>query len=202
MSATGQPRARRQSPDDRRRELLDATVASLAQLGARGTTGREICRRAGVSHGLLRHYFQNPDNLLLETYEALCERFLRHVEDTIEAHRGSPREALSLYFATSFSEEWAAQEIIAAWFVFWQLVRSREDFAEVSARFNARLRGLVEMLLHGLSAPCAVPLEDAVAIISNLIDGLWIDYYLAPARAPTARCVALCEQVVALMFPD
>lgn len=27
-------------------------------------TGREICRQAGVSHGLLRHYFQKPDNLL------------------------------------------------------------------------------------------------------------------------------------------
>ena len=61
-------RASRQAPDVRRHDLLAATINCLARLGPRGTTGREICRQAGVSHGLLRHYFADPENLLLETY--------------------------------------------------------------------------------------------------------------------------------------
>jgi AcrR family transcriptional regulator len=70
------PRVRRQPPAERRQELLAATVTCLARLGPRGATGREICREAGVSHGLLRHYFANPDNLLLETYRMLWTQYL------------------------------------------------------------------------------------------------------------------------------
>ena len=68
-AVTPRRRVRRQAPTVRRQDLLAVTISCLARLGARGTTGREICRQAGVSHGLLRHYFKNPENLLLETYQ-------------------------------------------------------------------------------------------------------------------------------------
>lgn len=56
-------RTRREPPAVRRQDLIDVTVTCLARFGPRGATGREICRQAGVSHSLLRHYFRNPDRL-------------------------------------------------------------------------------------------------------------------------------------------
>jgi TetR/AcrR family transcriptional regulator, transcriptional repressor of bet genes len=197
------PRRRRASPLVRRADLVAATVSCLARLGARGTTGREICRQAGVSHGLLRHYFRNPDNLLLETYEQLCEDMLAQLEAAAMPYAAEPREALHRYFVAVFSDDWAGPEIIGAWMVFWQQARSRADFAAVSDSFNMRQRALLERLVARLPAQAgALPMADAIALLSAVLDGLWIEFYLSDQRTPRERCVALCDAAARRLFPD
>lgn len=195
-----QRRVRRESPLVRRKDLLAATVSCLARLGPRGATGREICRQAGVSHGLLRHYFSNPDNLLLETYEQLCEDMLAHLEAVATPFEADPWDALHRYFVAVFSDEWASPDIIGAWMVFWQQARSREDFAAVSHTFNLRQRALLERLVIRLPASAALPMADAIALLSAVLDGLWIEYYLSDTRTPRARCIALCDQAARRLF--
>ncbi len=194
-------RRRRASPLVRRADLVAATVSCLAQLGAKGTTGREICRRARVSHGLLRHYFRNPDNLLLETYEQLCEDLLAQLEAAAMPHAADPLDALHRYFLAVFSDDWAGPDIIGAWMVFWQQARSRADFAAVSDSFNLRQRALLERLVAALPARAdALPMADAIALLSAVLDGLWIEYYLSDQRTPRDRCVALCDAAARRLF--
>src|SRR3546814_15378907 len=50
--------------------MIDATAACLAEKGVAGTSVRSICMRAGVSSGLLSHYFDGVDALIAETYRA------------------------------------------------------------------------------------------------------------------------------------
>jgi AcrR family transcriptional regulator len=194
-------RHRRESPLVRRKDLLAATISCLARLGPRGTTGREICRQAGVSHGLLRHYFRNPDNLLFETYELLCEDLLAHVEAAVTPFEADPWQALHNFFLAVFSDEWASPDVIGAWMVFWQQVRSRDDFAAVSHAFNMRQRALMEGIVLRLpphSSP--LPMADAIAILSSVLDGLWIEFYLSDRRTPRERCIALCDQAARRLF--
>jgi AcrR family transcriptional regulator len=194
-------RAKREAPLVRRQDLLDVTVSCLAHLGARGTTGREICRQAGVSHGLLRHYFDNPDNLLLETYEQLCEQLLAHVEAEARPDEDDPWVALDRFFVAVFSDRWASPDIIGAWMVFWQQVRSREDFAAVSANFNLRQRDLLERIAGRLpAAGRTMALDVAIAILSAVLDGLWVDFYLSEARTSRDRAVDLCNQAARRLF--
>ena len=191
-------RRTRQSPEMRRQDLLAVTVSCLARLGPRGTTGREICRQAGVSHGLIRHYFRNPDNLLLETYEQLCEDMLVSLGAASALGGGAaadPWAALHNFYVAVFSPQWASPEIIGAWMVFWQLVRSREDFAEVSQNYNRRQSALLEGLVRALPArEGGIEVATAVAIISAVMDGLWINYYLSEKRLPAEMCVSLCDE--------
>lgn len=192
---------RRASPVVRRADLVAATVSYLARLGAKGATGREICRQAGVSHGLLRHYFRNPDNLLLETYEQLCEDMLAQLEAAAFSDAADPRGALHRYFVAVFSDDWAGPEIIGAWMVFWQQARSRADFAAVSERFNLRQRALLERLVAQLPERTdALPTADGIALLSAVLDGLWIEYYLSDQRTPRERCVALCDAAARRLF--
>src|SRR3546814_10918768 len=60
----------REAADFRRQAMIDATAACLAEKGVAGTSVRSICMRAGVSSGLLRHYFDGVDALIAETYRA------------------------------------------------------------------------------------------------------------------------------------
>ena len=199
--AAAKPRRRRASPVVRRADLVAATVNCLARLGAKGATGREICRQAGVSHGLLRHYFRNPDNLLLETYEQLCEDMLTQLEAAAMPGEGEPGDALHRYFVAVFSDDWAGPDIIGAWMVFWQQARSRADFAVVSESFNLRQRALLERLVGQLpQQDSTLALADAIALLSAVLDGLWIEFYLSDQRTPRERCVALCDAAARRLF--
>src|SRR3546814_5808330 len=64
----------RESADARRADLIEATAACLAEHGLAGTNVRAICARAGVSPGLLRHYFGGIDDLVAATYQATSDR--------------------------------------------------------------------------------------------------------------------------------
>lgn len=59
--------------DYRRQSMIDATARCLARCGVAGTSVRVICAEAGVSAGLLRHYFAGIDELIAETYAEIGE---------------------------------------------------------------------------------------------------------------------------------
>ncbi|HEY0596256.1 TetR/AcrR family transcriptional regulator [Sphingopyxis sp.] len=196
------PRVQRQPPEERRQDLLAATITCLARLGPRATTGREICRQAGVSHGLLRHYFVNPDNLLLETYQQLCDHFLARFEAELLTPGADPWEALDHFFAVLFSDEWASSDILGAWMAFWTLVRSNDEFAEVSEDYNRRLRALLDTAFSRLPHKSdGLARADAIPILSAVMDGLWLDYCLSPSRLSHERALALCSLTLRQIAP-
>lgn len=196
------PRGQRQYSEDRRKELLAVTISCLARLGPRGTTGREICRQAGVSHGLLRHYFDNPENLLLETYQQLCDHFLERFEQELNAPSDDPWENMDRFFAVLFSEEWASSDILGAWMAFWTLVRSNEEFAEVGEAYNRKLKQLLNNALARIPPqPHGIAREDSIAILSAVMDGLWLDYCLSPSRLSRDRALELCSLTLRQIAP-
>tara|TARA_R110000782_G_scaffold13999_10_gene41440 strand:+ start:9194 stop:9811 length:618 start_codon:yes stop_codon:yes gene_type:complete len=197
---TKRRRARRQTPDLRRQDLLAVTISCLAQLGPRGTTGREICRRAGVSHGLLRHYFSNPDNLLLETYQELCDSFIARFEQELAAGHEDPWKTIDRLFEVHFSDEWSNPDILGAWIAFWTLVRNNAEFAAVSVSYNARLHALLDQAVERLPAG-PVPPRDIVALVSATMDGLWLDYSLSSERLTRARALDLARTMLRRLAP-
>jgi len=60
--------------DVRRRQLVEVTIDSLAELGYVGTTLAQIAARAGVSPGLVAHYFGDKDGLLDAAFRSLASR--------------------------------------------------------------------------------------------------------------------------------
>ncbi|WP_165978089.1 TetR/AcrR family transcriptional regulator [Actinomadura darangshiensis] len=59
------PRPRRRlSEDVRRRQIINATVAVVAELGYEGASLARIAERAEVSKGLVSHYFTDKDRLM------------------------------------------------------------------------------------------------------------------------------------------
>ena len=52
---------------ERREQILDATMATIAEHGIHGTTLDRIADAAGMSRGHVRHFVGNRDRLLLDT---------------------------------------------------------------------------------------------------------------------------------------
>ena len=63
----------------RRRQLIAATIASIHEEGLANTTLSQISRRAGLSTGIVSHYFQDKAGLLEATMRSLAESLRRRV---------------------------------------------------------------------------------------------------------------------------
>jgi AcrR family transcriptional regulator len=81
-SAEAKPRRTQQE----RREatigkLLEATIGSMLEVGFARTTVKEICQRAGVSHGALFRFFPSVLDLVLAAGEEVARRQIAEFEE-------------------------------------------------------------------------------------------------------------------------
>ena len=78
--------------EDRREQIMDAALRVFAQKGFTRATNREIAREAGVTSGLIYHYFDSKDALLKTIIEQRSP--LQMVRDLSPQMLAMPPEAL------------------------------------------------------------------------------------------------------------
>jgi len=79
-SATKAPAGRRLAPDARREQLLDLASERFAERSYEEVSIDEIARAAGVSKGLLYHYFPSKRELYVATVKATAAELLAATE--------------------------------------------------------------------------------------------------------------------------
>lgn len=186
----------RESADARRTALIDATAACLAERGLAGTNVRAICARAGVSPGLLRHYFGGIDALVAATYEATSDRMDAIFAGAVGAAGPDPRARLNAYLTASFRPPVTDPELLGAWTAFWALARSDAHMAAIHAESYAGYRAQLCALLVACGAPDAEPLA---IMLTAMVDGLWLELSLDPGSFGADAAVAMVERAVAAL---
>src|SRR5210317_1280230 len=73
-NAPAKPR-RTASREERRRQLIDATMKCIARRGMGSTTLGDVASEAGLSQGIVNLHFESKDNLLKETLRALANEY-------------------------------------------------------------------------------------------------------------------------------
>ncbi|MBO1900977.1 TetR family transcriptional regulator [Leucobacter weissii] len=75
--------------EERRKIILTAAAECIAEQGYDGVRMREVSRRAGVSVGLIQHYFDTRDELLAQAIRHLSEELLSAFARPSAAPRGA-----------------------------------------------------------------------------------------------------------------
>lgn len=194
-----EPAYRRSEPDARRQSLVEACARVLAEAGAGGATVRAVAAKAGVSAGLIGHYFTGIDELVAETYESTGSRVDAALEQAVAGAGSDPRARLEAFVTASFRPPIADRELLATWIAFWSLVTSRSEIAARHDGQYAAFRARLEALL----AECGVPeprLRRAAIAITALVDGLWLELCLSPACfSPEEAEIMAREQLAAVL---
>jgi TetR/AcrR family transcriptional repressor of bet genes len=159
----------------RRRQLIDAAIASIHEFGLADTTVARIARKAGVSPGIVHHYFTGKDDLLFETMRQLLADLRADVVERY-ARATTPLDRLSAVIDSCFGDVQFSPEVVAAWLGLYGTARQSERLQAILTIYHRRLRS---NLMNDLRA--LVPPADAARItegIAAMIDGLWVRYAL------------------------
>ena len=185
----------RESADARRADLIDATAACLADVGMAGTNVRAICARAGVSPGLLRHYFAGIDDLVAATYQATSERMDAIFAAAVADAGADPRARLDAYLTASFRPPVTDPELLGAWTAFWALARSDARMMRIHADSYAEYRARLSDLLIACGRPPADAAKLSV-LLTAMVDGLWLELSLDAGSFGAETAVELVERAV------
>ncbi|KAA0972536.1 betaine-aldehyde dehydrogenase [Aureimonas fodinaquatilis] len=157
--------------DERRRQLVDATVESMAEVGFAASSLTEIAGRAGFAASLVSHYFGDKDGLLEATLRHLASRVSDAVLLRLRAADG-PRERIQAIIDANLAPEEFDQRTGSVWLAFWGQVLHSDRLRRVQRVYQQRM---LSNLRHDLRA--LVSTEDAPRIalaIAAVIDGLWL----------------------------
>jgi TetR/AcrR family transcriptional regulator, transcriptional repressor of bet genes len=187
----------RESADDRRADLIAATAACLSETGLAGTNVRAICARAGVSPGLLRHYFGGIDDLVAATYEATSARMDAIFAAAVEGAGGDPRARLLAYLTASFRAPVTDPELLGAWTAFWALARSDVRMAAIHIESYGGYRARLGDLLVACGARDA---ERLAIMLTAMVDGLWLELSLDADSFGAEAAIQMVERAVGALI--
>jgi AcrR family transcriptional regulator len=138
---------------DTRDRVIGAAVECIIELGFyRGSSTNEIARRAGVTWGVIQHYFGNREGLML----AVLQDGARHMVETVVQARidGATVEERMAQLVDVFSEHYGRPEYLAGLQVLLNMDHDprtsadvRQTMVEVSERSNAHVRRLLREAL-------------------------------------------------------
>lgn len=183
----------RAEPDARRQSLIEACARCLATLGASGTSVRAICTEAGVSPGLLRHYFSGIDALVSETYRWTGAQVAESLYAAVAQADPTPRARLLAYLTASFRPPIASPDLLATWLAFWSLTKTDKAIAAVHAEIYRDYREGLETLISAVDTKRRDHRLTAVALTA-LIDGLWLELSLGSAPFTPDEAALLAER--------
>lgn len=157
----------------RRSQLIAATLEAVDQVGMADASIAYIARLAGVSNGIISHYFNDKNGLL----EATMRHLMQALRDAVGARRralreDSPRAHLKAMIDGNFDDSQVSGPAMKTWLAFW-----------ASSMHQPALRRLQRVNDHRLySNLCGqfhrvLPQDQArfaARGLASLIDGLWL----------------------------
>ncbi len=155
----------------RRAQLIEATFECIYRHGFAGTTIARVAKQAGLSTGIISHYFGNKDGLL----EATMRGLLRQLDIIARTHNKDskdPKECIIAIIGSNFAEQQVTPEATTVWLAFWAQALHVPSLTRLQRANLNRLRSNLRYWLKQLlPAARARIVADGLAA---MIDGLWL----------------------------
>jgi TetR/AcrR family transcriptional regulator, transcriptional repressor of bet genes len=174
----------------RRRQVIDAVLRILGEHGWRDLTIREVADVAGVSSGIIAHYFGKKREM---TIDAIAEAHRRYEQQLSEAHQSyaHPLERLVAFIDVLAGSGGREQPGWAFWLAIWGRVPfDRVLQAEAAALQRAFRQLLSNAVAQGVDLKLFRPQSSPADIADSLIalgQGLGLQHVLDGRAMPPKR---------------
>jgi len=177
----------------RKAQLIEAAIATIGELGLGGASLQMIAGRAGLSTGLVAHYFRDKNGLLEATLRHIMDQLGTEAVSRYKKARG-PRARLKAIVDANLSYQQLDSEFGAVWLAFWAESLHSDRLYRVQRVNHHRLLSNLRHCLRDLVASAEV---DRIAeSIACLIDGVWLRSTLVGGDSHSRRSRALVMEAV------
>lgn len=150
-----------------------------------------------MSAGLLTHYFDGVDALILATYRDVGEKVAAAMEQAVTDAGPNPRDRLWAYLRANFMPPVLDPNLLATWISFWSLVKTSPEIAATHAETYGRGRERMEVLLRDAAPQIPRPNARVAAIgLTAMVDGLWLELCLDSSTFAIEEALAMVHEAM------
>jgi TetR/AcrR family transcriptional repressor of bet genes len=190
--------AKRSIKEMRRDELMDAAIEAIGEHGIVNATVAIIAGKAGMSAGLVNHYFDSKQELLALTLRSLSNLFRKDILDILP-DKATPVERLKAIVDGSFAPQHFRGAKRMAWMQFMMTSQNdpaiRQLMRITGARFVSNIRYAVKDLVPKSE------IDDVADGIAAIIDGFFWQIAADYDEDDFERARRICWNYVCLMIP-
>lgn len=173
-----------ESEETRRQDLIAATLDAIAESGLRGATVREIAERAGVTPGLIRHYFVSKELMFQAAYRAVMQTMFETAEHAAEDEGTSAVDRLRIFVLANFKPPIVDPRNLSLWATFISQISvdpalaaiHREGYIDFRDRLQTHIGAALEESGRNLAPG---ELRYLAIAINGMMDGLWLEGSMA-----------------------
>jgi len=198
------PRRRTAPPEQRRGQLILATIRSVADKGLADTTIATVAQEAGLSQGIVNLHFRSKEGLLTETLRYLADEYRSACLAAAERAGDSAVDGLLAMVELDFRGSICARDKLAVWFAFWGERRFRPTYRRICAERDRSYDDMVRAMCARLCEAGDYPDVDPALVadgLSALTDGLWLDLLVRPESMSRERARRITLSWLADAFP-
>jgi TetR/AcrR family transcriptional repressor of bet genes len=194
------PLARKISRDQRRQQLIEATMRVLARNGYSQTTLSNVAAEAGVSHGLVNFHFESKEKLLTATLMFMAVEYRQNWQAALNAAGDDPARKLAALLEADFNGVVWTQDRSACWCAFWGEVQSRPIYQQQCAANDDDYIETLEQICQSLIEAGGYDLSArrVARVLRFTSEGLWNDMLsmVVPyTREEALKTLFSCAQV-------
>ena len=173
-----------ESEDVRRQDLVAATLDCIADFGIQGATVRQIADRAGVTPGLIRHYFVSKDLMFQAAYREVVYTMFESASKAADETIDDAFARLRTFVLANFQEPIIDQKMLSLWATFISQTGVDPALAAIHREgylfYRDRLEQLLGEAMRAAGSNSDPTNRRSLAIAINaLIDGLWLEGCMA-----------------------
>jgi TetR/AcrR family transcriptional regulator, transcriptional repressor of bet genes len=185
----------------RKQQLIDATLKSIETNGLQGTTIMTISRLAGMSTGIISHYFGGKQGLIEAAVRHLMDQLKKGLLNRLQQiGEVTPQRRLMMIVETNFSVFQQSSPASNAWLSFWAKAMHDECLSRLqtvnSKRLESNLLYSFRQLIPDLNRA-----RDCAAMTAAMIDGMWLRCTLSqPQQRDFDESERLCKEFIQLQI--
>jgi AcrR family transcriptional regulator len=130
----------------RKKQITGAAYEVIAEKGYYNFTMMDIARRAGVSSGLIHHYFKDKENMLVTLLREMQQNIRTSLEKTIE-HVPDPAKKLDIFMDQAFDLVIKEKEYVYVTYDFMTQIKFNERMQRILSKLYRGYRETLESIL-------------------------------------------------------
>ena len=184
----------------RRPQLINATMEAIDAVGLQATTVAMISNRAGVSTGIISHYFGGKYGLLEATMRSVLKQLSNNVQEQLQTvHVDDVRGRIEAIVGGNFNREQGDQKVVKTWLAFWAMSMHEPSLRRLQRVNDKRLLSHLRFELKRILPKAQAEL--VAAGIAALIDGVWLRGALSPDGIDAAAAQRIVDDYLTKYLP-